>query len=1155
MNGHAILWSIAAVVALGAGKALSAAELPTGINDQTVTESTLAVWHARKVKDLSLSDEARVGKQSVVGTFHLGSRIGLSAKAGTKWDLTKYGKVTFWAKADPGTGGLLVMLVCANDFRNRRDGYVTVTPEWKHYELPLTAERFRKLRHKDFGFGNVTGLAFYQNTDKPTKLWIDGLTLVPKDPATATRLEVQVGKLKKPESKKPKQQDETPASPPAIKKTVRLQPADPAPHREQAERDKYEEGPPYDIPPRGFNEYSFFKDALVSFDEIKGWSADLHNCEGFFCLSEDMPIRGVPNAKIEVKLTGKKPRIAVKPSMPIRIDRAFDVVDMWFYGHTNNPGVGYTFRQRDGTLYEWRGRSKAYAVPGRTNFWNLLRVRLPKVIEKGAELVSIDIWPAEQDKNPTLFHIDQLRVSLFSEYMKRPRPRFENKGPIVKIPVDENCACPKTVGRVRTSVRERDGRYHLTYVTEEGERVSYVYTPKTGTLADLSIEAEGRARFRPAVESGPVFDFGGQVYDAAKGEGGSAELVDCRIEGKRIIAAWNYTGNGKSQTVMYVVSLRGKTLQVEAASEETYFVKWKFGYAADLPDYKVIEIPFMSGRSPKVLVTQGLFVTYYADWYKSNVSTIPNVRLNRKLPAGCVQYSFGDRDGAAGSYDYLKRTDGSRHPLKECFYISASANFDDVMLSISNPPSPMKPVLKKNLYKMVTAHSGFVPKTHALLDLYQEYGMTKIYFLYHVRLLFKRRMGCDPFPGADTTAVVHEPEGGDGALIGLFNRMRGLGMRPGYYDGYKSRWSPHKWFRYDWCTLRPDGNWSFIWGPAFKPWAFPEHAATHYRERARKFGAQVAYQDGWTSSVPFSWNDYDHRYPESGKFIDTLRALGTGWQRVRENMEGPVFSEGSGSDFYTAGLVDGDYGRLPNWNSDKLCHERRDALLVDFRLKKLGPLQAPVGINFGLGGYTGVKGDFGGRFARKEATEYFHHCLATEIAFATIVILEPYWCLFDNRLELFDKVLTCYFMTQQLQERYIMEEVAEIKYFDGERLISTSDALRTDAYKDNRVYVRYKNGLTLYINVNWDGKHWTVTDRGRTYELPPGGWYAQQGDDFIEFSGVINGKRVDFVDSPSYVYLDGHGASVEVNGHKAVDQYIKFKTGPKAGIEIVYPQE
>ena len=88
---------------------------------------------------------------------------------------------------------------------------------------------------------------------------------------------------------------------------------DPQSHFEEAWRDRHLPEPRYDIPPRGFNEHSFFDDALVDFDAISGWTAQMRDCEGVFCLSKDQPIRNKPNVKVEVRLTGKNPSISLRP--------------------------------------------------------------------------------------------------------------------------------------------------------------------------------------------------------------------------------------------------------------------------------------------------------------------------------------------------------------------------------------------------------------------------------------------------------------------------------------------------------------------------------------------------------------------------------------------------------------------------------------------------------------------------------------------------------------------------------------------------------------------------------------------------------------------------------------------------------------------------
>ncbi len=62
------------------------------------------------------------------------------------------------------------------------------------------------------------------------------------------------------------------------------------------------------------------------------------------------------------------------------------------------------------------------------------------------------------------------------------------------------------------------------------------------------------------------------------------------------------------------------------------------------------------------------------------------------------------------------------------------------------------------------------------------------------------------------------------------------------------------------------------------------------------------------------------------------------------------------------------------------------------------------------------------------------------------------------------------------------------------------------------------------------------------------------GAPFLEFSALVNGARVDFVDSPDYVYLDGHKKSVVVNGYETDRQLVVWKRGPRAGQRRVFPE-
>jgi len=281
--------------------------------------------------------------------------------------------------------------------------------------------------------------------------------------------------------------------------------------------------------------------------------------------------------------------------------------------------------------------------------------------------------------------------------------------------------------------------------------------------------------------------------------------------------------------------------------------------------------------------------------------------------------------------------------------------------------------------------------------------------------------------------------------------------------------------------------------------------------------------------------------------IDTIRAFATGFQRCRENYQGPVFSEGRGSDFYTIGLHDGSYTKIKGYYNGKGPDQDRAPLLVDFAIKKMNPLSPSISINIGYLGYADTD-VYGGGY------KFLHQFLATQIAFGTIGSLEPYSVLYPNIKTVFDVTLDCYYLIREIQERYIMEEVLDIRYFDGEKFITTSQAVADDKYQDNMVCIRYKNGLIIYVNCNWDGKNWSITEDGKNYLLPPGGWFAKQGSEFIEFSSLIDGDRVDYVDSPDYTYLNSHGKKININGIETDRIKIKFKKGEKAGTEISFPE-
>jgi len=89
-------------------------------------------------------------------------------------------------------------------------------------------------------------------------------------------------------------------------------------------------------------------------------------------------------------------------------------------------------------------------------------------------------------------------------------------------------------------VRIENGSGLLTYTTRSDEEVTYAYTPNTGSVTDWTVSVKGKSSFRPAVDSGPVFDFGGQSCGGVGKGGAPARLLAHKVEGDRLMAEWKY---------------------------------------------------------------------------------------------------------------------------------------------------------------------------------------------------------------------------------------------------------------------------------------------------------------------------------------------------------------------------------------------------------------------------------------------------------------------------------------------------------------------------------------------------------------------------------------------------------------------------------------
>ena len=906
---------------------------------------------------------------------------------------------------------------------------------------------------------------------------------------------------------------------------------------------QYCENPKFTPPPADISEKAILKKPLVDFSaDPAAWKARLFNCDGFLCLSLDQAVRKQPNLKLELTSKQAGAKAELVPEKPLKTSRAFDTFMLLGYAK-NLTVITVKFRKPDGKLFTWQSRKNNFneVLTG----WNLLRIPLKKRLPAGTALVSIGFETIRFRANhdPDLWHLKQFDVVMGSDHLKQPPYRFDT-GEIVKIPVSPAGSRPVPGEAVKYRVWQDGNSFKLCYMNAEGIGATYIYRPEKGTLEDVSIRCGSGKEFRPAAESGPVFTVKGKDFDIRKDGQVKPELLKCELKSGQVSAVWNYRFGNSTQKIAWKLRIEGKSLVVDLDSGERFLKEWATGYASGTsPDAKIFAVPFMD-HFPNILWNDGWFLSHFHDHYKGSFSIHSYEGGTRVLPDKAF-YHF-----IQIGYCYNPRSDGSRHPLRETVYITAAKKFDEVLINPSHPKSPYREMMSNNLYKRFEVRSNIYRKAKKLTDLYDQYGVNHLFFDIFGFIWTSGLWGSGETAfHAGHPSYIHQ-KGDDQAFCAALEDLRKKQMIPGYYETYNALqvrstlWDPAK------IGIRSDGSWhqDNVQAYMHKMWALPEWERGFFKARNRKYQPRrTGYVDGFTSRLPFMYNDYDHRYPESGKMIDTIRAIATGFQRIRENYQGPVFAEGRGSDFYWAGLNDGDYGKLAGFGHWLKPRKARYPLLVDFRLKKLNPLAPAWGLNIGYSMFCG------NRWYLTNDYSLLYHYLAMNIAYGTVGFIEPCGDAYPNPHKHFDKTLETYYLVRQLQKRYLMQPVKTIRYFDGTKLVPTEEALVSGKYRDNMLFIEYENGLEIYINCNWDDRNWEINVEGKKYLLPSGGWFARQGKDFLEYSILQNGSRVSYVDSPEYRYLNGYDRKIEVDGITSDRILIQYKTGPKKGETLLYP--
>ena len=860
-----------------------------------------------------------------------------------------------------------------------------------------------------------------------------------------------------------------------------------------------DEGPvgkrPYEMQWAGRTEDD--RPALLDFEDLAAWTVETHNSVASLTRSRERPLWGRYVGKLAYRGTGDGPRVTIRPPKPIRIDAAFDCVNFWVHGN-NSPWFRFPDTPQVDLYVVLRGADgkEVRVSMGKVRWyeWWVMHRRLSPTMAQGAALVALEIAGGTNKEDRLLFfdnlsvYEEQLAPLTFEPRPKRGVDPFPGQSPGLNtgpgrlpFPTREETILPDNLTREFETTLERDGEGFVFRYRGADGTLAYRYTPASGTLSDVTARWEGRGEsLRPLVDGG-THPPDGESPDAG------AERLSCERVGDTIVSRWRIAPGRREVT--YTFRLWQKSLVVDVACPGGRAGGFRIGRVEGVEDPRLVTLPYLTfrGSQPAVVVAgpaeEPLFVTALLDWYRSNASTL------------YASNDISDRGATCnGGATYGRKTDGRRNDCFERLFLTVSPRFEEVLPNIPNPKSPWMEVMGERVWAVQAASADREADYQRWVKC-ARHGITKVIL-------------CDHEPGwrdggeSFTLRTRAAPgKGGDEGQAEFSRKVQALGFRYGLYNNYTDFAPVNEHWNEDYVARLPDGEWRRAWARCYnlKPARAVELEAKLAPVIQKKFNLSTAYCDVHSIVRPWDYLDYDARVPGAGCFASTYYAYGEIMLSQKKTWNGPVYSEG-GMHWLYAGLTDGNYaqdGGLPHrpW-------------LVDFDLRKIHPLSC----NFGMGKPNMFNGRVTGPPERQ------HHLL-DEFLTATIAFGHTGYLEYEAGL---DNAFRSYYRIQALAAQYATATVDRIRYANEKgELLDTSAAVATGAYKRRQIEVRYSNGLVTAVNGN-PTDNWECSLAGVHRELPPFG-YAAVHPALVVLSGLVDGRRVDYVEAPAYWYGDGRG--------------------------------
>jgi hypothetical protein len=921
----------------------------------------------------------------------------------------------------------------------------------------------------------------------------------------------------------------------------------------------------------------------VTFADLRGWRMEVSgNAQAIFRPSREQNVWDRPVGKLVYKGSGdpnSRPTILLYPPNPIPIPDGSDCVEGWIYGNRwgwenppDTPPVQIFIHLQD----EKGQRQRVHFATVNWKEWWLVHRRLFPMPQggktKGWQFVALEISGGWQPQERTLyfdsltFYAEPLPPLKFPPRPRRNLTLFDGQSPglntgrgKLEFPTREETILPVNLTKqFRTEVRQEGNSFVFTY-TGNDCTVTYRFDPSQGLSGIYAVVHKGKV----ATKSFQLMAEGGIKFADGGNEG---KLVRSELRSGVVIAEYE-------RGVTYRLRLWQKSLVIDAICLGGQATELSFGEIRILDNHtlhselrtehrtlhsalRTIYVPFITyGGNSNPVVTMWhsanregeapaepsiLFISIWLDWYRSNGSEPFAFPEGQWTPTG-LRINGGVR--------YHPKTDGKRNDLFERVFVTVSPNFEEVLPVIPNPKGLHAHLAVDRLWQETWGPADYEREMERSRRL-RAYGITKLIQCNHE---ITWRDGGESFTLRTRAAP---GKGGDEALKRYLAHQKSLGWFAGLYTNYcdfapvNEHWNP------DYVQRTPDGNWRPAWPRcyALKPAAavmFHEKLAPIIKSKFHEGGQGAggkgqagekrrsgewekrgngeaekngeagkggvsAYTDVHTAVAPWHYCDYDARVPGAGTFAQTFYCYGELLRNDSRIYGGPIFSEGTFQWLY-AGLADGNYALT--YNNRPIAKE---PLLPIFYLREIHTKECGIGMAWTDWFLQGVP-DW-----QKDVDKAIDRFLLHTIAYGNIG-----W-LVEERFGM-ERVCRSYYMLQRLQARYGLLPPTQVAYFDGKKLVGVSEALALDLPRARRqLFIAYPNGLRIWLN-DWDKETtdeaiWRVEVDGKVYEIPPAGWLAVQGKEFLTFSALVDGRKVDFLrdakgygDEPPLLYADGRG--------------------------------